>query len=171
MFPKIIKLILAALTTAYSIYQFIEGSIGNGIFLLLIAGMFILLYYKNEFILLAFFQLRKQNFEGTLKWLNRISNPEQSLVKKQQGYFNYLHGIILSQTNLTKAEKYFKKAIELGLSMDTDLAMANLSLSGIYMQKRRKREATLLLNKAKKLDTQGVLSGQIKQMQQQMKRI
>jgi hypothetical protein len=55
--------------------------------------------------------------------------------------------------------------------MDTDLAMANLSLSGIYMQKRRKREATLLLNKAKKLDTQGVLSGQIKQMQQQMKRI
>ena len=163
MFPKIIKLILAALTTAYSIYQFIEGSIGNGIFLLLIAGMFILLYYKNEFILLAFFQLRKQNFEGTLKWLNRISNPEQSLVKKQQGYFNYLHGIILSQTN--------KKAIELGLSMDTDLAMANLSLSGIYMQKRRKREATLLLNKAKKLDTQGVLSGQIKQMQQQMKRI
>ena len=119
----------------------------------------------------GFFQLRKQNFEGTLKWLNRISNPEKNLVKKQQGYFNYLHGIILSQSNLTKAEKHFKKALELGLSMDTDLAMANLSLSGIYMQKRRKREATLLLNKAKKLDTQGVLAGQIKQMQQQMKRI
>ena len=171
MFPKIIKLILAAFTVAYSVYQFVEGAIGNGIFLLLVAGMFILLYYKNEFILLAFLQLRKQNFEGTVKWLDRISNPEQNLVKKQQGYFNYLHGIILSQTNLTKAEKYFKKAIELGLSMDTDLAMANLSLSGIYMQKRRKREATLLLNKAKKLDTQGVLTGQIKEMQKQMKRI
>jgi len=171
MFPKIIKLILAALTTAYSIYQFTEGSIGNGIFLFLISGMFILLYFKNELIILAFFQLRKQDFEGTLKWLNRISNPEKNLVKKQQGYFNYLHGIILSQSNLTKAEKHFKKALELGLSMDTDLAMANLSLSGIYMQKRRKREATLLLNKAKKLDTQGVLAGQIKQMQQQMKRI
>ena len=38
------------------------------------------------------------------------------------------------------------------MSMDTDLAMANLSLAGIYMQKRRKREATLLINKAKKLD-------------------
>ena len=86
MFPKIIKLILAAFTVAYSVYQFVEGAIGNGIFLLLIAGMFILLYYKNEFILLAFLQLRKQNFEGTVKWLNRISNPEQNLVKKQQGY-------------------------------------------------------------------------------------
>jgi hypothetical protein len=171
MFPKIIKLILAILTIAFSVFQFTEGAIGNGIFLILLAGMFILLYYKNEFIILAFFQLRKQNFEGTLKWLNRISSPEKNLVRKQQGYYNYLHGIILSQTNLTKAEKYFKKSLELGLAMDTDLAMANLSLSGIYMQKRRKREATLLLNKAKKLDTQGVLSGQIKQMQQQMKRI
>jgi Tfp pilus assembly protein PilF len=93
------------------------------------------------------------------------------LVTKQQGYFNYLHGIILSQTNLTKAEKYFKKALELGMSMDTDLAMANLSLAGIYMQKRRKREATLLINKAKKLDSQGMLTGQIKEMKQQMKRI
>ena len=65
MFPKIIKLILAAFTVAFSVYQFVEGAIGNGIFLLLIAGMFILLYYKNEFILLAFLQLRKQNFEGT----------------------------------------------------------------------------------------------------------
>ncbi len=171
MFPKIIKLILAVIISVFSIYQFYEGAIGNGIFLLLISAMFILLYYKNEFILLAFLKLRKQDFEGTLRWLNRISSPEQNLVKKQQGYFNYLHGIILSQTNLTKAEKYFKKSIELGLSMDTDLAMANLSLSGIYMQKRRKREATLMLNKAKKLDTQGVLSGQIKQIQQQMKRI
>ena len=133
--------------------------------------IFVFLYFKNEFILLAFLRLRKQDFPGAQKWLNKIKSPEAALVTKQQGYFNYLHGIILSQTNLTKAEKYFKKAIELGLSMDTDLAMANLSLSGIYMQKRRKREANLLLNKAKKLDTQGVLSGQIKQMQQQMKRI
>ena len=107
---------------------------------------------------------------GLLVWFY-LKVQEKNLVRKQQGYYNYLHGIILSQTNLTKAEKYFKKSLELGLSMDTDLAMANLSLSGIYMQKRRKREATLLLNKAKKLDRQGVLSGQIKQMQQQMKRI
>ena len=39
------------------------------------------------------------------------------------------------------------------------------------MQKRRKREATTLLNEAKKLDKQGMLSEQIKMMQQQMKKI
>ena len=35
--------------------------------------------------------------------------------------------------------------------MDHDLAMAKLSLAGILIQKRRKREATTLLNEAKKL--------------------
>jgi len=49
--------------------------------------------------------------------------------------------------------------------------MAKLSLAGILIQKRRKREATMLLNEAKKLDKQKMLSDQIKMMQHQMKRI
>ena len=121
--------------------------------------------------LIIFFKLRKQDFDGTEKWLKKIKNPESSLTKKQVGYYNYLWGIVCSQTNLTKAEKYFKKAISIGLSMNHDLAMAKLSLAGILIQKRRKREATTLLNEAKKIDTQKMLSDQIKMMQQQMKRI
>jgi hypothetical protein len=39
------------------------------------------------------------------------------------------------------------------------------------MQKRRKREATTLLAEAKKLDKHGMLTDQVKMMQQQMKRI
>ncbi len=171
MFPKFIKLVFAFLLFAYAIYQFIDNYIGNGIFMLLLTGMFVLLYFKNEIIFLAFLRLRKQDFEGTEKWLTRIKNPEASLVKKQQGYYNYLHGIIQSQKNLTLAEKYFKKALQLGLSMNHDLAMAKMSLAGIMMQKRRKREAQSLLSEAKKLDSQGMLSDQIKMMQQQMKKI
>lgn len=171
MFPKIIKLFFFFFLFAYSIYQFIENYIGNGIFSLLIGSMFILLYFKNEIIFLAFLRLRKQDFIGTEKWLNKISNPNSSLVRKQQGYFYYLHGIIKSQTNLTIAEKNFKKAINLGLSFNHDLAMAKMSLAGISMQKRRKREAIMLLAEAKKLDTQGMLSAQMKIMQQQLKKI
>ena len=171
MFPKIFKLIIIGLIIAYSGYQFYENEIGNGIFLILLSGMFVLIYFKNEIIFLSFLRLRKQDFAGTEKWLNRIKNPESSLVKKQQGYFHYLHGIIKSQTNLTAAEKSFKKAIQLGLSMDHDLAMAKMSLAGILMQKRRKREATALLSEAKKLDKHGMLTSQLKTMQQQMKKI
>tara|TARA_B100001758_G_scaffold182255_1_gene158967 strand:- start:419 stop:934 length:516 start_codon:yes stop_codon:yes gene_type:complete len=171
MFNKFIKLILAFVLLTYSIYQFIENYIGNGIFFVFLSLIFILLYFKNEIIFLAFLRLRKQDFEGTEKWLSRIKNPESSLVKKQQGYFYYLHGILNSQTNLTIAEKNFKKAINLGLSFNHDLAMAKMSLAGISMQKRRKREAVMLLAEAKKLDTQGMLSGQMKLMQQQLKKI
>ena len=171
MFPKIIKLILAIAFFLYGGYEFYESYIGNGIFLTLLSGMMVLLYFKNEMIFLAFLRLRKQDFQGTERWLNKIKSPERYLVRKQQGYFYYLHGIIQSQNNLTTAEKHFKKAIQLGLTMTHDLAMAKMSLAGIMMQKRRKREANALLAEAKKLDKHGMLTDQVKIMQQQMKRI
>ena len=171
MFNKIFKLIITGLIIAYAGYQFWEGQIGNGIFLILLSLIFIFLYFRNEMILLAFLRMRKQDLIGTQKWLNKIRNPETALTVKQQGYYNYLHGIIFSQTNLTQAEKYFKKALKLGLTMDYDVAMAKLSLAGIAMQKRRKREATTLLQEAKKLDKNNMLTDQIKMMQKQMKKI
>lgn len=171
MFNKTIKIVLAALIVAYAIYQFIEGFIGNGIFLILFSLIFVFLYFRNELILMAFLRMRKQDLDGTQKWLSRIKNPEAALTKKQQGYYNYLFGIIFSQKNLTQAEKYFRKALQLGLNMDYDVAMAKLSLAGIAMQKRRKREATTLLQEAKKLDKNNMLTEQIRMMQQQMKKI
>ena len=171
MFPKILKLFLAVLTFGFAIYQFVDDYIGNGIMMVIITGFLILLYFKNEIIFLAFLRLRKQDFVGTEKWLTKIPNVERNLVRKQQGYYNYLFGIIHSQKNLTQAEKFFKTAIKLGLSMNHDLAMAKMSLAGIYLQKRRKREAQQLLNEAKKHDKHGMLKSQMKIIQQQMKRI
>lgn len=171
MFNKNIKLVIAGLIIVWSVFQFIEGNIMNGISLILLAGIFVLFYFKNEFILLAFWQLRKQNFAGASKWLTYIKNPHTALVQKQEGYYNFLQGIMVSQTNLTQAEKFFKKALTLGLSMDHDVAMAKLQLGGIAMSKRRKREATMLINEAKKLDKQGVLKDQIKMMKDQLKKI
>ena len=171
MFNKIFKLILSFGVFVFSIQQFIVDNIGNGIALIFLSLTFLLLYFKKEILIMAFLRMRKQDFEGTEKWLMKIKNPESALIKKQVGYYNYLYGIVYSQTNLTTAEKYFKKAISYGLNMNQDLAMAKLSLAGILMQKRRKREAVMLLNEAKKLDKHGLLTQQIKLMQTQMKRI
>ncbi|AXG75128.1 DUF2892 domain-containing protein [Flavobacterium arcticum] len=170
MFNKNIKLVLAALVIITAVWQFTEKNIGNGIFLLLLSGIFILLYYKNEMILMAFLKLRKQDFDGAKKLLDKIKNPQASLVRKQEGYYNYLNGLMLSQTNLTQAEKYLKKAVALGLNMDQDMAMAKLNLAGIAITKNRKVEATSLLNEAKKLDKQNMLKDQITMMKQQLKK-
>lgn len=171
MFHKNIKLVLTALILAAAVWQFVESYIGNGIFLIILSAIPLFLYFKNEFILLAFLQLRKQNFPGAQRWLNKISNPETALVQKQLGYYNYLNGLMVSQTNLMHAEKYFKKAIQLGLNMDMDLAVAKLNLAGIAMSRRRKLEASNLITEVKRLDKQGMLKDQIKLMKDQMKKI
>ena len=171
MIPKTIKLILALLLLGFGIFQITETYIGNGIFLILLSVILVILYFKNEVLIFAFLSLRKQNFEKTEKILNLIRNPKSALIKKQQGFYFYLHGLIQSQKNLTIAEKYFRESLKLGLSMSHDLAMAKLSLAGIMMQKRRKREAQSLLSEAKSHDKHNMLTAQIKMMQEQMKRI
>ena len=170
MYNKNIKLFIAVLIIAYAVYQFYEGFIGNGIMFVLLSAIFVFLYFKNEFILLSFLRLRKQDFEGAKKWLDKIKNPGNALTKKQRGYYNYLNGIMVSQTNMNEAEKYFKSAIALGLSMDYDLAMAKLNLAGIAFSKRRRQEANKLLAEAQKLDKRNMLTDQIKMMKQQMKK-
>src|SRR5690554_3297752 len=171
MFNKNIKLVLAVLVFGAAIWQFTETFIGNGIMLILLSLVFVFLYFKNEIVLLAFLRLRKQDFPGAKKWLDRIKDPKTALVPKQEGYYNYLNGLMISQTNMNEAEKYFKKAEKLGLNMSADMAMTKLNLAGIAMTKNRKREAEQLLAEAKKLDKHNMLENQIKMMKQQMKKV
>jgi len=168
---RFIKLIFAALLFVLGIWQFVESNIGNGIFLFLLIVIPVFLYFRNEFILLAFLRLRKQDFAGAKKWLDKIQHPDTALIRKQQGYFYYLHGLLVSQTNLVQAEKHFRKAIDLGLNMDMDLAVAKLNMAGIAASKRRKMEATQWLNEAKKLDKHNMLKDQINLLKDQLKRI
>ena len=170
MFNKKFKLVIVAVLIVFSVYQFYEGFIGNGIMYVCFSLFFLLIYFKNEFLILAFFQLRKQNMIGAEKWLNKIRNPKSALITKQQGYYNYMRGLIISQTNMNQAEKFFRNAIDLGLNMDHDLAMAKLNLSGILFTKRRKIEAQKLLKEAQELDKQGMLTEQIRMMKNQIKR-
>ena len=168
---RYVKIIVAALIVLWAVYQFVQGKIGNGIALTLLAVFPVLLYFRNEFLLLTFLRLRKQDMEGMEKWLGKIVHPETALLRKQQGYYNYMYGIIYSRKNLTQAEKYFRKALQLGLTMDYDVAMTKLSLAGIMIQKRKKREAQELLADAKKLDKQNMMTEHIKMRQQQLKKI
>ena len=91
---KYLKLVVAALIVVWAVYQFVQGNIGNGIALILLSLFPVLLYFRNEFILLTFLRLRKQDFEGMEKWLSKIADPETALLRKQQGYYNYMYGVI-----------------------------------------------------------------------------
>ena len=79
MIPKIYKILISTLLIGLSFYQFYESFIGNGVFYLFLSLFFILIYFKNEFIFFAFLKLRKQDFIGTKKWLDKIKNPENPI--------------------------------------------------------------------------------------------
>lgn len=170
MYNKEIKAILSLIILSFSVYLFSNGEIGYGIIVLLVMGLVVLSIFKDERILRAFYYLRKNDMQKAEAVLQKIKHPEK-LIKSQEAYFNYLNGLVLSQTQMNKAEKFFKRALNIGLRSDTDKAVAKLNLAGLAMSRRRKREATALLTEVKKLDKHNMLDDQLKMMKQQMKRI
>ncbi len=170
-YNKEIKLVISVALTVWAVAQYAAGNIGYGIMLTLAAALVVLLIFRHERILIAFYHLRKNDMEKAAVAINKITHPE-NLVKSQEAYYYFLQGLLHSQSKgLGKAEKFFIKALNTGLRMKHDQAMAKLNLAGIAASKRKKREAINYLNQAKKLDEKNMLSDQIKMMKSQMGRI
>ena len=167
---KNLKLALAAVVIALSIYMmFFTRDWGWGIVVFILSSLPILLYFKNEYLLLSFWQMRKQNTVGAAKWLQKITNYRTQLHKSQYGYFHYLQGLTLAQDSPAKVEPLMRKALEYGLNMKHDRAMANLNLAAVAISKGRKQEGQKYLEEARKLDSAGMMTDQIKMMRDQLK--
>ena len=166
--PNFIRLIIAFAILGAAITLMVFGYWGWGIPLVLVAILVALTFFFNEKMLLAQYFLRKENMDKAKHWLDRINNYERELVSAQHGYYHLLIGLIESRKAPLQSEKYFKKALSLGMTMDHNVALAKLSLAGIAMAKRNKREATLYLQEAKKADKNKLLADQIKMMKDQM---
>ncbi|MCH2214651.1 MAG: DUF2892 domain-containing protein [Flavobacteriales bacterium] len=171
MLNKIIKYVLIAAFLAWSVYQFTLSNFGNGILFFFLAGLVILFLFRHELILLTFLHVRRGKFDKAEKTISKIKHPDQ-LMKSQEAYYYYMLGMIEAQSRgATKSERYFRKALSIGLRMKTDQAVAKLNLAGIAVMKRKKREAINLLAEVKKLDTRNLLDDQVKMIKGQMKRI
>tara|TARA_R110002050_G_scaffold286088_1_gene436150 strand:+ start:105541 stop:106059 length:519 start_codon:yes stop_codon:yes gene_type:complete len=170
-FSYITRIVLSVLLFALSVFEFWDGEIGNGIFVLLIMLVSIITIWFNEVMLMVFLSVRKGNFDKAAARLDWITKPEL-MVAGQEAYYYLMRGMILIQKNqMSKSESFFKKALNKGLYMDHDKAMAKLNLAAIAGAKRRKREALNWLAQAKKDDTKKMLTEQIKMLKQQMGKI
>ncbi len=166
--PNLVRLILGFAVLGGAIALMIFGFWGWGILAFFISVLIIVTYFFNENMLLAQWFLRKDNMAKAEVFLKRITNYEKELVRLQHGYYNLLMGLIESRKAPMQSEKYFKKALSLGMQMDHNIALAKLSLAGIAMAKRNKREAQMYLTEAKKADKNKLLADQIKQMKDQL---
>ena len=165
---NIVRLVIACIILGASIALMAFGFWGWGILVFLIGGIVLLSYFFNENMIIAQFYLRKENNVEAENWLLKITNYETQLNKTQHGYYNLLLGLIESRKAPMKSEKYFKKALSLGMKMSHNTALAKLSLAGISMAKRNKREAQQYLSEATKEDKNKLLAEQIKMMKAQL---
>ena len=166
--PNLIRLIIGFAFVGAAVALFVFGFWGWGILAILLSILVFVTYYYHENMLIAQWYLRKDKMEKAEVFLGKITNYEKQLNRVQHGYYNLLLGLIESRKSPMKSEKYFKQALNLGLHMDHNVALAKLSLAGIAMGKRNKREATMFLAEAKKADKNKLLADQIKMMKDQM---
>jgi len=165
---NIVRLILACVIFGAAVAMAAFGIWGWGILVLFLGGLVVLTFFFNEKMIIAQFYLRKENSEKAEQWLLKITDYEKQLHKGQYGYYNLLIGLIESRKQPMKSEKYFKKALSLGMRMSHNTALAKLSLAGIAIAKRNKREAQMYLQEAAKDDKNKLLADQIKMMKGQM---
>lgn len=165
---NIVRLIIACVVAGAGVTLCGFGFWGWGILVFLIGGIILLTYFFNENMLIAQYFLRKENMAKSEEWLAKITDYEKQLNKSQHGYYNLLIGLMESRKAPMKSEKYFKKALSLGMKMSHNIALAKLSLAGIAMAKRNKREAQMYLQEASKEDKNKLLADQIKMMKAQM---
>jgi hypothetical protein len=166
--PNVIRLIVGFVVLGGAIALMFFSFWGWGILAVFISILILLTYFFNENMLLAQWYLRKDNMDKAEQFLRKITNYEKQLISVQHGYYNLLIGLIESRKAPMQSEKYFKKSLSLGMQMDHNIALAKLSLAGIAMAKRNKREAQMYLSEAKKADKKKLLADQIKQMKDQM---
>lgn len=165
---NLVRLIIACVTMGGGVALCVFGFWGWGIPVILIGGLILLTFFFNENMLIAQYFLRKEKMEESEQWLLKITDYEKQLYKGQHGYYNLLVGLIESRKAPLKSEKYFKKALSLGMGMSHNTALAKLSLAGISMAKRDKRNAEIYLKEAAKDDKNKLLADQIKMMKGQM---
>jgi hypothetical protein len=165
---NIFRLIIACVFFGGAVALCATGSWWWGILVLLLGGIILLSFFFNENMIISQWFLRKEQNEKAELWLLKIKDYEKELNKSQHGYYNLLIGLVESRKAPLKSEKYFKKSLQLGMKMSHNIALAKLSLAGISMAKRNKREAQMYLSEASKDDKNKLLTEQIKMMKAQM---
>ena len=163
MITRLLKILLAASSLAYTIYLFTKAQTGSAIGMIFVTIILTLATLRSMRMVMAFVHLRQQNMEKAKTWLARIN--ENQLWPRQRGYYYFLMGSMTMEQNMNDAEKFIKRALQLGLKQDHDKAAAHLNLAVVASTRRKLPEEKRLIKESKRLDTKGALARDIKMVE------
>jgi tetratricopeptide (TPR) repeat protein len=163
----LIRTLITLATLAFTVYLFSIERLGWGITMILPLALLILSFFRHERIILALNKMRLGDTDKAYAHLKKITAP-QLMVKRQQGYYYYLMAMMGMQDNgMAKSEQLMRKALNIGLRSNMDKAVAHMHLASMCLQTARKQEGLKLLDEAKRLDKDGMLTDQLKMMKKQ----
>ena len=107
MLTRLIKILLAASSLAYTVYLFSVAQTGAAIGMIFVTIILVVMTLKSMRLVLAFVQIRQQKMPEAKKWLGRVQ--QNQLWPRQRGYYNFLLGSLTMEENMNDAEKYLKE--------------------------------------------------------------
>ena len=163
MLIRLLKILIAAASGAYTVQLFTRGYTGAGIGMLILTILLVLISLRSMRLVMAFVYLRQQKMEEAKTWLGRGRGNQ--LWPRQRGYYYFLMGSLTMEQNMNDAEKLLKQAISLGLKHKHDEAAAKLNLAVVASTRRNLPEAKKLINECKRLDEKGMMTRDIKMVE------
>ena len=102
MITRLLKILLAAISLAYTVYLFTKAQTGSAIGMIFVTIILTLATLRSMRMVMAFVHLRQQNMEKAKTWLARIK--ENQLWPRQRGYYYFLMGSMKKVSALTLRE-------------------------------------------------------------------
>lgn len=166
MFTPIVRFALMVLCIVIAIV----ASVFNFKILLVLATLLSLSllwgYYSLGTVYLALNRMRRNRLEEAESILNLTTKP-QRLIKSRRGYYYFIKAFLAREKDdFSSAKNLFELALDEGISLEQDKAVALLSLADIAVINGNKEAARSYLQRMKGLKVQPQLMPQIRQMQQ-----
>lgn len=123
-------------------------------------------YYMMGTVFLALNRMRKGQLEEAEQILAMTKKPER-LLKSRKAYYYYIQAYLAREKDdFSTAKNLFEQALDLGLSVEHDKAVALLALADIAVINGQKEQARSYLQRMKNLKVQPQLMPEIQKMQQ-----
>ena len=117
--------------------------------LYLAALILLVSHYLFGMVWVAFNQLKKGKLVQAEQIIQQIKKPEW-LIKRNRAYFYFTKGLInLQRKDLEAGEQNLRRALDLGIKRESDVALINLNLAHIYYLRKKFDNARKHLEHAK----------------------
>jgi tetratricopeptide (TPR) repeat protein len=144
--------------------MWMQGATGLGV-----SAILLVLQVRFGTVQQAMKQLNKGDFNKAAKLLGQIKKPNQ-LSKLARAYYFFCNGYIhMSRNQFELAKAAFQAALETGLKLETDQAIAQISLANIFAMEGKKAKAKEHLKIAKSLESNDSVADAVAKVESQIK--